>query len=305
MTRIIVIGGANADIKGRAGGALIAGSSNPGDVVMSAGGVGRNIAENLARLGEHVSLLAMVGDDANGALVRGACASAGVDTSLLKTSGQPTGVYLAVLDAAGEMVTAVNDMRAADTMTAAHLTPHEDEFSAADLLVADCNMPVECLAWLCDFAGRQRKRLVIEPVSVAKAKKLLMFDRRFPVYAVTPNRQQLEALTGEQDVSVGLRVLHGLGFSNIAMHAGKDGVMVSDGPSVSRVAAFPADDIADVTGAGDAAVAGLLCGLAAGFGFPQAARVGQAAASVKLRSKSSVAREITRDRVFQLAGILS
>ena len=51
---------------------------------MSVGGVGRNIAENLARLGVKTALsLAFVGNDANGRLVREACASAGVDLSLI------------------------------------------------------------------------------------------------------------------------------------------------------------------------------------------------------------------------------
>jgi pseudouridine kinase len=51
MAKVIVIGGANVDIKGRSSGAFIGGTSNPGDVMVSVGGVGRNIAENLARLG--------------------------------------------------------------------------------------------------------------------------------------------------------------------------------------------------------------------------------------------------------------
>jgi pseudouridine kinase len=73
-------------------------------VTLSAGGVGRNIAENLARLGHDVSLVTALGDDANAALVRSACARAGVDLSLSWVSGQPTGTYLAVLDETGNAI---------------------------------------------------------------------------------------------------------------------------------------------------------------------------------------------------------
>ncbi|MEI8181049.1 PfkB family carbohydrate kinase, partial [Aestuariivirga sp.] len=66
MPRVIVIGGANVDIKGRSRGSFVAGTSNPGEVTVSAGGVGRNIAENLARLGISVSLVTALGQDANG-----------------------------------------------------------------------------------------------------------------------------------------------------------------------------------------------------------------------------------------------
>ncbi|MCA3574619.1 MAG: carbohydrate kinase, partial [Aestuariivirga sp.] len=63
MARVIVIGGANVDIKGRSSGPFVQGTSNPGEVTVSAGGVGRNIAENLSRLGVSVSLFTALGDD--------------------------------------------------------------------------------------------------------------------------------------------------------------------------------------------------------------------------------------------------
>ena len=64
MPEVIVIGGANVDIKGRSRAAVMPGTSNPGEVIVSPGGVGRNIAENLARLDVSTALLAMTGDDA-------------------------------------------------------------------------------------------------------------------------------------------------------------------------------------------------------------------------------------------------
>ena len=52
--KIAVVGGANMDIGGFPSAALVPGDSNPGQVRMSVGGVGRNIAENAARLGLEV-----------------------------------------------------------------------------------------------------------------------------------------------------------------------------------------------------------------------------------------------------------
>ncbi|MFC6343949.1 winged helix-turn-helix transcriptional regulator [Nocardioides hankookensis] len=48
---VVVVGGANMDVKARSRRSVVAATSNPGTAAMSAGGVGRNIAENLARLG--------------------------------------------------------------------------------------------------------------------------------------------------------------------------------------------------------------------------------------------------------------
>ena len=50
MSRFVVIGGANVDIMGIADQALRPQDSNPGTIRTTLGGVGRNIAENLARL---------------------------------------------------------------------------------------------------------------------------------------------------------------------------------------------------------------------------------------------------------------
>ena len=304
MARVVVIGGANADVKGRSRDAFVGGTSNIGEVEVTAGGVGRNIAENLARLGVDVALMAHVGDDANGRMVVEACRAAGVETGLVETCEAPTGVYLAILDEHGEMVAAVNDMRAADEMTAARLEAKADQLAAAAMLVADCNVSVESLAWLCRFADDEQVRLVIEPISVAKARKLLAFERKSPVFAITPNLQQLTELTGIAEPRKAIARSHELGFANVVVHCGKQGALVSDGraPPIA-VPSFETAGIADVTGAGDAAVAGLVCGLVEGRPLADAARIGQAAAALKLRSRKSVSDAISRARVLELAGL--
>ena len=61
---ITVIGGANIDISAKYNSAVTAtGDSNQGQIFTSAGGVARNIAENLARLGSAVQLITGLGDD--------------------------------------------------------------------------------------------------------------------------------------------------------------------------------------------------------------------------------------------------
>ena len=302
MKRVIVIGGANVDIKGRVSGAFIGGTSNPGEVLVSVGGVGRNIAENLSRLGVAVSLFTVLGDDANGQLVRAATVAAGVDLSLTLTGPAATGTYLVILDRRGEVQSAVNDMHNIEWLRPQHLEAVAAQLAASDMLVADCNIDVSCLAWLCDFSARSGVRLLIEPVSVPKAKKLLKFERRSPVFAVTPNEQQLVALTQEQDFCQGLASLRELGFANVVMHRGAKGVVASSPAGQLEVQSFEAQEIADVTGAGDAAVAGLVAGLLEGLDLRRAVILGQAAASIKISSRQSVSGELSRDKIGNIAG---
>jgi pseudouridine kinase len=110
---------------------------------------------------------------------------------------------------------------------------------------------------------------------------------------VTPNSRQLAALAGG-DVAR----LHALGFSNIVVHQGSEGALASDGSRVLQVKPESSAEVADVTGAGDAAVAGLVCGLLEGLPLADAARLGQRAAAIKLSSSQSVASGLSRDRLF-------
>lgn len=301
MQRVIVIGGANVDIKGRARGSYVAGTSNPGEVTVSPGGVGRNIAENLERLGISVSLVTAIGDDANGQMLRQACDAAGVDLGLAMTSRAPTGSYLAVLDDTGELVSSINDMRAMETLTPAHLEVLADDLAKADMLVTDCNPSEACLKWLCEFSAARGVKLLVEPVSVPKARKLLSFERRASVFAITPNAQQLTALVGDGEVAIAR--LHALGFANIVLHRGSAGALASNDTRIVDVPPVPVPSIADVTGAGDAAVAGLVCGLLDGMTLAEAARLGQCAAAIKLSSAQSVASGLSRDSLMRMASL--
>ena len=92
---VVVIGAANIDIGGTPYKPLIPGDSNPGVINMSYGGVGRNIAHNLARLGTDVLLVTAAGDDVLGREMLLKCEKAGMDTSLsLVVPGASSSVYL-------------------------------------------------------------------------------------------------------------------------------------------------------------------------------------------------------------------
>lgn len=123
--------------------ALTPGTSTPGETQRSFGGVGRNVAEGLARLlllsssarpdgsdkAAEITLVAAVGaDDAGRALVN-ACEEAGVcarDTVEVGSEGHRhalaeteagTASYVAVLGGDGDLVAAVADMRVMERMT--------------------------------------------------------------------------------------------------------------------------------------------------------------------------------------------
>ncbi len=293
---IIVAGGTNLDIKSRIAGKAIPGTSNPGVTETSPGGVGRNIAENLARLGAAVRLLTVIGEDATGDRLRRAARAAGIDTSLMLRRRGSTGTYNVTLDAAGEMLIGVSDMRLIDAMKPGDINAQKEALASADLLVADGNLPPACLKALLQIAKRAEVPVVIDPVSVPKAARLKpLLGDGLPIAALTPNRDELAALTGlptknPRDLARAGERLHDRGVALVLAGLGADGCFLSSSDEGQHfMAARKGGGLKDVTGGGDAMVAGFAFELASGKKALSAARKGQEMAARAVRSMASVA----------------
>jgi pseudouridine kinase len=284
MSDVVVIGGCNFDIKAKTHDAHRTGTSNPGRVTTSPGGVARNIAHNLAVLGRDVALISMIGDDAFGAAAIAATGSVGVDVTRVERLASRTGTYIAVLNPAGEMVTAVSDMEAVKRLTPEVISTHAQALDKAKLIVADCNLPIETLMTIAD---RCRDKLIVETVSVPKSEKLSMLLAQGSVYLATPNLDQVDALVGTRNTNAAFAMLHAKGLRNAVIHAGREGAFMSDGKIISHSAASLSGPVVDVTGAGDAAVAGLVHGLLHGLPLAEAATQGQIMAGRVVASELS------------------
>src|SRR5690606_8664264 len=107
MEKILIIGAANIDLLAFPEKKLLLGDSNIGTVEMSGGGVGRNVAENLARLGNDVSFLTAFGNDCFGKMLRDDLESMGIDLRASFFSNKRSGIYLAIADFRGDLLAAV------------------------------------------------------------------------------------------------------------------------------------------------------------------------------------------------------
>lgn len=226
--RCIVLGGINLDIQGFAGSrggdrAEETGSSqrflprdpilhdsNPGRVHRTPGGVGRNIAENLARLELCPQLVTVVGTGASWrSLIRHTrTLGIGLDWSI-RIPRAPLPVYLCILQADGGLHTAISDMRALEALTPERLEPLLLQLASADCLVVDANLPQPTIAWIAANFGRQRGSrgsplgtelsdgmrrplLVADTVSAAKAARLRDCLGSFDI--VKPNLAEMAVL---------------------------------------------------------------------------------------------------------------
>ncbi len=167
---VCVVGAANMDIAGHSRAALLRGDSNPGEIEFSPGGVARNVAENLARLGRpsrRVHLISAVGADDFGRRLITATQASGVDVGLVGVfEDARTATYLALHGPNGDMALAVNDMAILARLSVAHLTPFKAVLENAACTVLDCNLSAEALRWLledCDLGP-----VFVDGVSAAK-----------------------------------------------------------------------------------------------------------------------------------------
>lgn len=291
---VLVVGGANVDIKARTLAPAVPGTSNPGVTTQTPGGVARNVAENLARLDVRATLVTAVGRDALGDLLLRETAAAGVDVGpVLRTDG-PTGTYTAVLDHGGELLVAVAAMDATRALTPDVLRERRDLLRGAGWVVADGNLGAPTLACLLRLAQEAGVPVVFEPVSVPKAGRLSAALAQGPVpHTVTPNVAELGALVGREvpDTPGALRraagELHGRGVHTVWVRRGGRGSLLSTPDGAHDLPALRAR-VADVTGAGDAMLAAYLAARLAGYPPAEAARHGHAAAALTVESGHAV-----------------
>ncbi len=290
---VVVFGGANLDVLARSTARAVAGTSNPGRVTRTPGGVGRNVAENLARLGTPVRLVAAVGEDASGLRVLAATRGAGVDVDLVRRVGAATGSYTAVVDSDGELVVAVSDMRATELLGVDDVAAAGDAVAAAALVVVDGNLTASVVAAALALAERHGTPVVLEPVSVPKARALAPVLDRFAVRTVTPKLAELAALTVADDdpdppgPDEQVAALHARGVEQVWVRMGPDGSLLSTPDGVTHHAAVVVE-VVDATGAGDALLAGYCHALLAGDTPEEAAAYGQAAAALTVAGPHTV-----------------
>lgn len=316
---VVVIGGANIDFRGKpVGEVLERHTSNPGKINVSSGGVGRNIAHNLALLNVPVTLLSAVGDDGEGIRILEETGKAGVKLDQMIISGKyPTGIYLAILDEKGEMEVAVSDMKILEEVTVEHLRSKAYLIKESKIVVVDTNIPEESIEYVVDLCNKIGVPILVEPVSVEKARKLRkMLDGsergrgsgKWTVDYITPSEDELESILGaeaeiDDDVDIDIvkaaEELKCRGVRNMIVTLGERGIYVSGGGTdqgkkedCNKFMAPYRGEVVDVTGAGDALVAGLVYGIYKGYSLEVAARFGLGAAALTVSTKEAVRRDL-------------
>ena len=173
-----VFGGATLDHAAATLQSPVLGASNPGVARTSPGGVGLNVARDLARLGERVRLVSRIGDDADGAAVMAAIGADGIDTRGIATSADArTATYRAAFDDTGDLIIGIADMAVFDEIAPDTVASALDAAPAGEAFVVDANLPAATLAAIVARAANEGRDVAAIAVSPAKAVKLIPSSR--------------------------------------------------------------------------------------------------------------------------------
>ncbi len=300
---VLVIGASGIDLVGRLESDIQIGTSNPAQIRFSFGGVARNVAENLARLGQPVTLLTVVGEDRDGEALITHTTKAGVNTDrILRTAERHTGTYLAVVNQAGELQFALDDMNAVELLDSEYIRSNQALFKEASGLFVDANLPAPTIKTAFHLARRAKLPIFADPTSKSLAERLIPYLDRLQV--ITPNNAEATVYCGEAfdpaDPEAAIRTAKWLVTQGVALPIitlAEFGVCYATSETSGYIPAIRTETL-DPTGAGDAMTAAVIFALFNDVPVDEAVRLGTSAASLALRYPGTVVPELSLEKLY-------
>ncbi|MGL5963697.1 MAG: PfkB family carbohydrate kinase, partial [Fusobacteriaceae bacterium] len=154
---ILVFGASVVDMFGFCNSSYKACDSIPGKIKISFGGVSRNIAENMARVGVKTKFISILGNDEIGRSMLDHSLQIGYDMrNSLILEGKSTPTYMAILDQTGEMVSAVADLDGISSMTTDFIDSKAPMIENAAYTFLDADDPINLEYLLTKFRGKTK-----------------------------------------------------------------------------------------------------------------------------------------------------
>jgi sugar/nucleoside kinase (ribokinase family) len=287
--KILAVGGAHIDRRGRMTSRFVLGASIPGTMCEDIGGGAFNALRNAVGRGAAGALLSMRGGDAAGDTVARAITQAGILDLSAVFLDRATPSYTALLDSEGDVVAALADMALYEAAFPKQLrrAKMREEIAVADAVLCDANIPASGLQRLAALAeGKPVFAIAISPAKVVRLAETLP-----ALSCLHMNRREAAALAGmggDDPAEAVVGRLRALGLARGIITQGDRPVIGFDASGVISITPPAPRKIADVTGAGDALAGAMTVALLNGMPFGEALREGMAASLLALESPTSV-----------------
>lgn len=296
---ICIVGGANIDIVGFPKHELINGDTNSGVFQLSLGGIGRNIAENLARLGIRIKFIAAIGDDAYGKQIIENCRELNIDfNDALIVKNAPSSVLIAIMDKKNDMALGLSAMDINKKLNVNFLQKKKEQIKRARLTVLDTNVSEKSLAYITSDINSIYFLDTVSTRKAKRAKNILDKIQYLKTNEIEASVLWGQAIENEADLHKASNFFHEKGIEKIFITRGEKGVFYSDGKNSGLI---PANKIkvVNTNGAGDAFGAGVAYGIYKCKSTLECAQIGMMCAEISIAHKLNVNPEICEQLITQ------
>lgn len=288
---IICIGGANIDRKAKIIHDVRLHSSNPVTSVTTCGGVARNIAEYLGRLGCNSFLIAILGDDREGEWIQRKSEPFVQFNYMYTHPSKNTGSYTAILDPSGDMVIGIADMGINDDVYPTFIDEHWQQIGSAQLVVLDTNYPKETITHTIKRCYEEEIPLAVVPGSAEKTYKLPK-DLHGVTWLIV-NKEEATILASTpiksiEDTPKAAQKLINMGVKNVVITHGAEGLVYTTSSGEEGFITPPPLTVEDVTGAGDAFVSGFLYAQSKGLSMEKSCKYGMSCSILCVQTDETV-----------------
>jgi ribokinase len=282
--RVAVLGGLNMDLVVRVPRLPLPGETVTGeDLLRAAGGKGGNQAVAAARLGASVTMIGRVGHDAFGRELGRLLRDAEVGTRWVLGSSHPTGAALIFVDEHGENSIAVAPGANLD------LLPEDvprRPIDTADVVVAALEVPLASIEEAFRLARLAGVRTVLNAAPAQQVPRPLLALSDVVICNEVELGTVLARSVRPGEEAAGARSLRAFPEQVVVVTLGERGAFAIVGSDVVAQDAFRVSVI-DTTGAGDAFVAGFVCGQWWAAGVQTAVRWGCAAGALATTTRGA------------------
>ncbi len=298
---ITVIGGSNVDIQGCPNAELTMFDSNPGKVNISLGGVGRNICENVSKLGVNTKFLSAIGNDMYGNKIISEFKKLNIDiTDCYISDSHPTSMYLSILNNDNNMQLAISHMNIIEKIDVDYIISKHSSIKDSLAIVLDTNLSFEVI----DYISRTYTDIpiFIDTVSTKKSLKIKDIVGRFNT--IKPNKLEAEILSdikinSKDDLQKCAQYFLDKGVKNIFITLGKDGVFCANQNETLLLPGVKVNTVSS-TGAGDAFMSALVYSHLNNFNLKDSAKFSTAASILALLHTNTINPSMSIDSIEKI-----
>ncbi len=291
---IVVVGAVFVDVKGFPEDLYLPTGRNAGSIEFVHGGVGRNVAEDIANVELRPTFVSVVDESAQGEEVLRKLRRHKVNTDYIRTVPNGMGMWLAVFDSKGDLAGSISQRPDLSRICDILDEKGDEIFRSADSVVIEADIGKDIVKRVLDLAEKYGKPVYGVVANMGIASERRDFLQRMDCFVCNQAEAGILFVTNYDDISpeelcrdlpARLESSH---IPSIVVTMGSRGAVYAR--RGGECGFYPAESVKvrDTTGAGDAFCAGVAVGLTYGKQMREAVEIGTRLAASVIKVSENV-----------------